>query len=147
MAISIEILGPVLALVVWTLAMMVWLYATRLPAMRRAGVPMTGRIDSKSGSLDGMIDERAQWKAHNYNHLTEQPTLFYAVAISLALLGEGNGFPLLMAWSYVALRIAHSFVQATVNVVQWRFLLFIAASLALAGMTIAAVAAVIGRAA
>lgn len=136
---SHAILAPVVALVVWTLAMMAWMYATRFPAMRRAGISMKGRIGSKTGSLDGKVEDNVQWKAHNYNHLLEQPTLFYAIAITLALLGSGGGIALLLAWLYVGFRIAHSLVQATVNVVTWRFLMFIGASVSLAGLTLVAV--------
>ena len=131
-------LAPVVALVAWTLVMMAWLYAVRFPAMRRKGISLKGRIGSKSGALDGVVEDHVQWKAHNYNHLLEQPTLFYAIAITLVLTGEDRGLPLVLAWAYVALRVAHSLVQATVNIVRWRFLLFLAGSLCLAGMTICA---------
>lgn len=135
---SNAILAPVVALVLWSPAVMLWMYAARLPAMRRAGIPLTGRIDPEANALDGAIDDRAQWKAHNYNNLMEQPTLFYAVAIVLALLGHGDGPSLILAWLYVALRILHSLVQGIANVVQWRFLIFIAASFCLIGMALEA---------
>jgi hypothetical protein len=135
------ILGPVVALVAWTLVMMVWMYALRFPAMKRKGISLKGRVGSKTGSLDGVVEDHVQWKAHNYNHLTEQPTLFYAIALTLALLNFGGGINLYLAWAYVALRVAHSLVQATVNVVKWRFYLFVAASFCLLGLTIHAGAA------
>jgi hypothetical protein len=130
------ILGPVVALVAWTLAMMVWMYAVRFPAMRRKGISLKGRIGSKTGALDGVLDDKVQWKSHNYNHLMEQPTLFYAIALTLALLQHGSGINLILAWAYVAFRIAHSLVQATTNVVLIRFYLFLGASAALLGLTI-----------
>ena len=139
-------IGPVVALVAWTLVMMVWMYALRFPAMRRKGISLKGRIGSKSGALDGVVEDRVQWKAHNYNHLMEQPTLFYAIALALAMLGVEGGIPPLLAWAYVAFRIAHSLVQATVNVVLYRFYLFVGASLALAGLTIQAAAMLLGLA-
>ncbi|HWH22157.1 MAG TPA: MAPEG family protein, partial [Allosphingosinicella sp.] len=71
------ILGPVVALVAWSLIMMIWMYATRFPAMRRKGISLKGRVGSKTGALDGVVEDHVQWKAHNYNHLMEQPTLFY----------------------------------------------------------------------
>ena len=137
------ILGPVTALVAWTLVMMIWMYAVRFPAMHRKGISLKGRVGSKGGDLDGVLEPSAQWKAHNYNHLLEQPTLFYAIALTLALLGQGDGINLLLAWAYVAARVAHSLVQATVNVVRWRFLLFLAASFCLLGLTIHAGAALL----
>jgi hypothetical protein len=137
------ILGPVVALVAWTLAMMVWMYAVRFPAMRRKGISLKGRIGSKTGALDGVLDDQVQWKSHNYNHLMEQPTLFYAIALTLALLQHGGGINLILAWAYVAFRIAHSLVQATTNVVLIRFYLFLGASVALLGLTVHAAMALL----
>jgi hypothetical protein len=137
------ILGPVVALVGWTLAMMVWMYAVRFPAMRRKGISLKGRIGSKTGALDGVLDDQVQWKSHNYNHLMEQPTLFYAIALTLALLQHGGGINLILAWAYVAFRIAHSLVQATTNVVLIRFYLFLGASAALLGLTVHAAMALL----
>ena len=132
------ILGPVVALVAWTLVMLIWMMAVRVPALQRAGISLRGAVGGRPGVLDGVVDDKAQWKAHNYIHLAEQPTIFYAIAISLALLGHGGGSALILAWLYVALRIVHSLVQATVNVIAIRLPLFIAASLCLLAMTIEA---------
>ena len=138
------ILGPVVALIAWSMVMLIWLYLTRAPAMRRAGLSLKGRVGSRGNALDGVIDERAQWKSHNYNHLMEQPTLFYAVCFSLALLGGGNSWiNVALAWAYVGLRVIHSVIQATVNVVLWRFAAFAAASFCLLGLTVHAAARVI----
>ena len=137
----IPIVGPVVALVAWSMIMFVWLYLTRIPAMRRAGISMKGRVGTTGRALDGVVEDQVQWKAHNYNHLMEQPTLFYAVALSLALLGGGDVWiNVWLAWAYVAFRVLHSLIQATVNVVKWRFLAFVAASLCLLGLTVHAAA-------
>jgi hypothetical protein len=138
------IVAPVVALVAWSMLMMIWLYAARFPALARKGISLKGRVGSKGGDLDGVVEPQAQWKAHNYNHLMEQPTLFYAVCFALALLGGGDiQINLWLAWAYVVFRIGHSMVQATVNVVLWRFILFMAASFCLLGLTVHAVARVI----
>ena len=130
------ILAPVVALVAWSLVMQIWMYAARFPAMRRAGISLKGRVGSRGGALEGAIPDQANWKAHNYNHLMEQPTLFYAIALALALMGWGNGINYWLAWGYVGLRIVHSLIQATVNVVTYRFLVFSLASLCLAALTL-----------
>jgi hypothetical protein len=111
------------------------MYATRLPAMRRKGISLKGRVGSKGGDLDGVLEPQVQWKAHNYNHLLEQPTIFYAIVIALILMGFDAPINVYLAWGYVGLRVLHSLVQATVNVVTYRFLLFILASLCLLGLT------------
>jgi len=130
------ILAPVVALVAWSLLMMVWLYAVRFPAMRRKGISLKGRVGSKTGALDGVVEDHVQWKAHNYNHLMEQPTLFYAIAITLALMGAGHGVNLWLAWGYVVFRVLHSLIQATTNVVRYRFWAFALASVCLVGLTV-----------
>ena len=130
------ILAPVVALIAWSLVVMLWMFATRFPAMRRKGLSLKGAVGSRGAQLDGLVDDSAQWKAHNYNHLMEQPTLFYAVAISLALMNFGGGINLWLAWGYVGFRVLHSIMQATVNVVRYRFLLFAGASLCLIALTL-----------
>ena len=84
------------------------------------------------------IPARVRWKADNYNHLMEQPTLFYAVALTLALLGAGAGLNAALAWAYVVLRVAHSLVQATINRVTTRFAIFMVGSLVLLALTVRA---------
>jgi hypothetical protein len=131
------ILAPITALVAWTLAMQIWMYATRFPALRRKGISLKGRRGGRGGQLDGVVEDEVQWKAHNYNHLLEQPTLFYAIALVLAMAGGGEiWINVWLAWGYVGLRILHSLIQATVNVVRWRFLVFTAASICLLGLTV-----------
>lgn len=132
------ILAPVVALVAWSLVMWVWLYATRLPAMRRAGISLKGRVGTRGDSLQGVVPDEVNWKAHNYNHLMEQPTLFYALCVVLALFGETREGVLYLAWAYVALRVVHSLVQATVNIVKYRLLLFTLSSVCLFGLALAA---------
>lgn len=123
------ILGAAMALVLWTFVMWLWLYATRLPAMIKGKI-VYDPLRPASEFLD-KIPPRARWKADNYNHLHEQPTIFYAVAITLSILGAGGGLNATLAWIYVALRVAHSLVHATVNKVEIRFAIFVAASIVL----------------
>ena len=137
------ILAPVVALIAWSLVVMLWMVVTRFPAMKRKGLSLKCAVGSRGANLDGVIDDQAQWKSHNYNHLMEQPTLFYAVALSLALMDFGVGLNLWLAWGYVGFRVVHSIFQATVNIVAYRFMLFLGASLCLIGLTIHAAAMII----
>ncbi|RDE05636.1 MAPEG family protein [Sphingomonas aracearum] len=136
------ILQPVVALIAWTFVMFAWMMVTRFSALSAAGLRLNKMVGTTSAHADKGLPARAQWKAHNYNHLLEQPVLFYAVCGVLALTGTGGGFNLALAWIYVALRIAHSLWQATVNRVSVRFYLFLAATVALAAMTLHAAMAV-----
>jgi hypothetical protein len=133
------LLGPVVALVAWSLVMYIWMYAARLTAMRRAGISLKGRRGTRGGALEGVIPDEANWKAHNYAHLMEQPTIFYAIVLALILMGFDHPINLYLAWAYVALRVIHSLIQATVNVVAYRFLVFTLSSLCLIALTIHAV--------
>jgi hypothetical protein len=130
------ILGPVAALALWSMVMWVWMYATRIPAMSRAKIDAAKMVGGTGKGLDDVLPQEVQWKAHNYNHLMEQPTVFYAVALALAIGGMGGGLNAQIAWAYVALRIVHSLIQATVNRVMWRFGIFALASLALLALCV-----------
>ncbi|MHA6722884.1 MAPEG family protein [Sphingomonas sp. RS2018] len=131
-----DILQPVVVLAAWTLVMWVWMIASRLPALKAAGIDIAKLTGTKTGDADKVLPPKAQWPAHNYNHLMEQPTVFYAVAIVIALTGTGDGFNAWLAWGYVILRILHSLVQATVNKVAWRFPPFVLSSLCLVALTL-----------
>ncbi|MBA4151583.1 MAG: hypothetical protein C0509_03390, partial [Acinetobacter sp.] len=89
------------------------------------------------------LPAEVRWKADNYNHLMEQPTLFYAIALALALLGQGDGINLWLAWTYVVIRVLHSLLQALVNKIELRFVLFFLSSLALIGLTVNALRSVL----
>jgi hypothetical protein len=73
----------------------------------------------------------------------EQPTLFYAVILALALLGAEGGLESGLAWLYVGVRVVHSLVQATVNKVIPRFALFMVASIVLLALALRAAALVL----
>ena len=131
------ILGPVVALVAWTLVVMLWMMVVRRRAFAQMGISWsTIPRGSRGANLEGRAPDEAQWPSHNYNHLMEQPTIFYAIALTLALMDMGHGINLWLAWGYVAFRILHSIVQSTVNIVQIRFPLFALASLCLLGLTV-----------
>jgi hypothetical protein len=138
--VNAEILKPVIALAAWSTMMWIWLYATRLPAMSRAKIDGLTMVGSTGKSLREQLvaagEERASWVADNYNHLMEQPTVFYATAIALALMGQGDGFNATLAWAYVGLRIVHSLVQVLVNRVVVRFALFMLSGLVLAALVL-----------
>jgi len=131
---NLQFLTPVLVLVAWTLVLWVWLYATRLPAMRAA------RIDpqdaARRGGWEELLPARVRSVADNYNHLHEQPTIFYALMFFAALTGGADALSLTLAWIYVGSRVVHSLIQATVNRVVWRFSVFSLGSIVLFVFTI-----------
>jgi hypothetical protein len=122
-------LAPVIALAAWTAVMWGWMYATRIPAIIRLRMRLDGNLPR--GEQMATLPPRVRWKADNYNHLLEQPILFYAIALSLAVIGDSSTVSVALAWSYVALRVVHSLWQALVNVIPVRFALFALSSLVL----------------
>lgn len=138
-----QILQPVVVLLIWTMVMWAWMYATRIPAMQKSPDIDTANLTGGTGKdLDSLLPASVQWKAHNYNHLHEQPTVFYAVAIILAIIGHGDGMNALLAWIYTGLRVIHSLVQATANKVMVRFVLFALSGLVLVALIFHATIAV-----
>jgi hypothetical protein len=128
-----SILLPVIALILWTFVIWVWMYATRIPALRAARIDVRG-IKRKS-DIDA-LPVAVQQIADNYNHLHEQPTVFYVLALCAHVLGAADGGNVLLAWSYVALRVVHSIIQCTRNFVPVRFFVFAASSIVLMVMTL-----------
>jgi hypothetical protein len=132
MADAQPMLAPVIALAAWTMLIWAWMYATRIPAILAARM----KLDSNAprGEQMAQLPPRVRWKADNYNHLMEQPTVFFAVALSLALLGDSSQSSITLAWAYVVLRVLHSLVQVLVNHIPTRFAIFFLSSLALIGL-------------
>ena len=119
-------LAPALALVVWTLCMWVLLYATRLPAIFKAKVDFN-KVRT-ANQLRAALPEKTSWISDNYNHLHEQPVIFYTLCFILALVTEHNELNAVLAWVYVALRVTHSLWQSFVNIIPVRFAIFVLAS-------------------
>ena len=134
--IGMDILQPVVALAAWTMVMWLWMYATRIPAMNKAKIDANSLVGGTGKSLDDVLPPQVQWKAHNYNHLHEAPTVFYAVALVLAITGQGDGLNATLGWAYVGLRVLHSLIQATVNRVMIRFVVFALSSLVLIALVV-----------
>ncbi len=134
------LLGPIVALIAWTLVMLTWMALSRMPAMKKAGIDINKTVGGRGANLEGVIPDQVNWKSHNYSHLHEQPTLFYAIVIVLVLMEQDAAINVWLAWGYVALRIVHSIVQSTINRVKYRFPLFALSTLCLVGLTVHAAA-------
>ena len=139
-----QILAPAAVLVVWSIVMLLWMAFTRLPAMARQGVTLDKAPPGGRGQdLEDVLPANVQWKSHNYAHLMEQPTIFYATVVILALMGP-NAMDVTLAWAYVGLRVLHSLWQATVNRIPVRFTLFVLGTLCLGAMAVHALRLTLG---
>lgn len=127
------LIAPVMALVAWSLLIWLWMYVQRMPAMSKAGIkPQDAAFP---GSLNG-LPPIARQAADNYNHLMEQPTIFYAAALAIQVAGHGDDLALKLAWAFVGLRMLHSLIQVSANIVLLRFLVFSLSTLTLAWMVV-----------
>jgi hypothetical protein len=135
-----SLLTPVLALIILSLIVWIWMYATRIPAMQKARInPQDARFP---GSLD-VLPDSARQVADNYNHLMEQPTIFYALVFYIYLSGGQDTLYIWLAWAYVALRVVHTLIQCTGNIVNLRFTVFSLSTLVLMAMAVRAVLAIV----
>jgi len=130
------ILAPTIALVLWSFVMLGWLYLARIPAIANAKLVYDPQRTAEE--FHAQLPATVRWKGDNYTHLMEQPTVFYPVVLMLALLGDGGGINLILAWTYVALRVVHSLIQVLINKVMIRFAVFTLSSLVLLALAIRA---------
>lgn len=142
---SESLLAPGAVLALWTLIMFGWVAATRFPALKKAGIDLKKAPPGGRGAdLERILPAETNWKSHNYTHLLEQPTIFYAVIVFLQLSGGNTELTRGLAWAYVVLRIVHSVWQSTVNRIPVRFTIFAAATLCLLALSLLAVIATLG---
>lgn len=142
---SNSLLAPGAVLALWTLVVLFWTAITRFSAMAKAGIDLKSAAPGGRGAdLEGVLPPSTNWKSHNYTHLLEQPTLFYAVIVFLQMSGGNTGLTRSLAWTYVVLRIVHSLWQATVNRLPVRFTIFVLSTVCLVILSVLAVIATLG---
>lgn len=133
-----ELLQPAIFLVLWSFVMWLWLYITRIPAILKNRIVLDP--NRPPDEYLEKIPRRVQWKAENYNHLMEQPTIFYAtVLVFVAAIGftqtdkpiQASMTDVYLAWGYVITRVIHSLVQALFNHISTRFAIFMISSVLL----------------
>lgn len=138
---SATLLQPVFVLVAWTLIVLIWMVARRVPAMAKITLAPEDMLGARGSDLEGILPKQSNWPAHNYTHLMEQPTIFYAVTLGLAVMGHATPLTLGLAWAYVGLRIAHSLWQILVNTLPVRTGLFLVSTLVLIALAVVALLA------
>ncbi|BDI60869.1 MAPEG family protein [Qipengyuania nanhaisediminis] len=139
-----QMLAPAAVLVIWTLIVLFWMVPTRFGAIAKVEDKSVfpKKIGPRGPDLEGVLPDKANWPAHNHTHLHEQPTLFYAVSVILAIIGPGE-WDVALAWIYVGIRIVHSLWQILFNKLPVRILLFLLSTLVLVALAISAVMATV----
>jgi len=130
-------LSPVLALIIWSLMIWVLLYARRLPMLKGADLSADS-AKSPDGEWKNKLPLKVQAPAHNYNHLMEQPTIFYALMFVLFLTEKHSAAALGLGWAYVVLRVIHSLIQINAGEIKWRFIVFSLSTFCLMAMIVTA---------
>ena len=138
-----SILAPAAALVVWSIVMLIWMAGTRLPAMKKVGIDLGTAVGGRGVDIDPNVPPSVAWKSHNYAHLMEQPTIFYATVMILAITGAVTPLLVSFAWGYTIIRIIHSLWQVTINKVNIRFVLFLLSTICLTVLAVHALLATI----
>ena len=122
------LLTPIFVLVLWTSAIFLVL------AFGRVKYTKNPQDAAHSKDLKGTMPDWVERAADNYNHLFEQPVAFYALTLCIAVINDFDSFMVQLAWAFVVLRIMHSLVQLTFNLVLLRFFIFVMGWLVLALM-------------
>ena len=128
---SVNMVAPALALVLWSFVMLLWAISLRLPALAKLKLSTEQSRGGRGSDLDRILPREINWPAHNYAHLMEQPTIFYATVLGVAIIGGGTPLNVGLAWGYVGVRVVHSIWQARINTIPVRAGLFFLSSILL----------------
>lgn len=131
---TMNTLAPVLALALWSFVMGCWMFVVRIRFLRSSG--MSPDDTKHLADAAQRMPSSVRQVGDNYNHLFEQPVVFYAVALLIAVAGHGDALHAALAWAYVALRVLHSLIQAISNNVMHRFQVFSLSWIVLAVMIV-----------
>lgn len=127
-----DLLRPAFLLAAWTVVITTWMFVTRIPTMAKLEIDPQDAADTSR--LNELLPHEVQRVARNYNHLFEQPTLYYAVVLMIATIGAVDSVHVACSWAFMGLRVAHSCVQATIDIVPIRFGIFLISWIVLAVM-------------
>lgn len=118
---------PALAMVALTFVVWLRMYVMRIAQMKRDRIHPQA-IATSAQAAAKLTDSRA---ADNFRNLFELPVLFYLALVVAAISGQESTPVLVLAWLFVLLRIAHSWIHCTYNKVMHRFSAYLAGGIAL----------------
>ena len=124
-----QILLPMLGLMVLTAVVWFVLYARRIPAMHRLGKP--AQTYTTPGPVVDLLPEEVSYPANNFRNLFELPVLFYGLCLYLYVTATAASADLVAAGLFLVLRVVHSLIHCTVNIVMARFIAYCAGALVL----------------
>ena len=127
---QIALLTPVFILILWTFTIFLIMSYGRTRFMKDP------QDAAHTKDIKGTLPAWVERTGDNYNHLFEQPVAFYVVTLAIALINSIDPLMMQLAWAFVILRIIHSLVQLTFNLVLVRFMIFLIGWLIIAYMAI-----------
>ena len=103
-----SILDPLLAMLAWSGFIVAILLLTRIPVV----IKQWGNLQyaKHSDELRPKMSDKFRYITDNYNHIFEQPTLFYAALIYIHLADTASQTNISLAWAYVSVRVIHSLI-------------------------------------
>ena len=125
-----DLIYPMAAMVILTFTVLIKMFRSRVAAVK-AGEANTGYY--KTYQEGGEPRETAQL-SRQFANLFESPTLFYAACIAGMVIGEKATVLVVLAWVYVALRLAHAVIHTGKNKLQPRLRAYFSSWLVLLGM-------------
>ena len=129
------IFQPMLVMMGLTLIVWVYMYARRIPFITRNRLTPDQLTPAE---LARRSPPAVSNPSDNLKNLFELPTVVYALALYLYAVGQVDGVYVTLAWVFVGLRVLHSAVHCTVNIVLLRFWLYAISAVALWGMVVRA---------
>ena len=129
---TINILHPMLAMIALSGFLIVVLLASRLPPIIKYWGDL--QFAEHSEDLRPQLPKPLRLITENYNHIFEQPTLFFATCAYIYMAGQTDALNVGLAWAYVGLRLLHTITQVTSNNVTLRVSFFATSSASLVAM-------------
>lgn len=132
---DMTMLQPAAALMCWTFVIWFRLYFVRLRTMRQKRIhPQKMATRQARNAL--VISDRELQTSDNFQNLFELPVIFYAACLMAYLLQDVSDLSLMLAWSFVGMRIVHSVIHVTYNRVTHRSFAYLIGGLLLLALVL-----------
>ena len=117
---------PVLAMVLLTFIVWLRMYHVRISEVRRGDL----KIEELT-PFNRQLPPRFITSGDNFRNLFEMPVLFYLAAVVSIVTRNVDPTLVALAWVFVGLRYAHSFIHITYNRILHRFAVYVLSSVVL----------------
>ena len=117
------IFGPVFGVILLTFVVWIYMYAKRIPFILKSGMT---RVQLKTpGELARRSPPSVTNPSDNLKNLFEVPVLFYTLSLYLFVTNKVDSWYVFAGWVFFISRVLHSFIHCTVNIVIFRFYVYL----------------------